>query len=422
MVADGFLDLGALQALDGADSVKDLLGRTQEALAGGVRWMFAVTGLGGRLGRDGLANGNLIGAGVAGFVKSLAKERPDLRIGVIDVCASADPEQIASDIIAEIASRHPQVEVGYDGGSRLGLRPMPAPLPESSAPRLPLGGDSVVLVTGGARGITAAAAVELARRARCHLVLVGRSPLPAPEPPGYAQASDLAGLRRLLIEEGRLHEPRAIESECRRIMAAREVRATLEAIQAAGATCEYHALDVRDTAAFAELIEQLYRRHGCLDLVVHGAGIIEDKWLKDKDRASFDRVFDTKVGPARLLAERLRDDVKAVVLFSSVAGAFGNRGQCDYAAAGDTLDKLAWSLQQRLPGRVVAIDWGPWSGAGMVSDELAREYGRRGIGLIDLREGIESFIREISTSDARDPQVVLMAGEPDAFEPAGSRP
>ncbi|MCB0971950.1 MAG: hypothetical protein KDA97_10630, partial [Acidimicrobiales bacterium] len=50
-----------------------------------------------------------------------------------------------------------------------------------------LGPDAVVVVTGGARGITARVAEGLARANPCTLVLVGRSPLPeGPEDPRTA--------------------------------------------------------------------------------------------------------------------------------------------------------------------------------------------------------------------------------------------
>jgi NAD(P)-dependent dehydrogenase (short-subunit alcohol dehydrogenase family) len=271
-----------------------------------------------------------------------------------------------------------------------------------------------VLITGGARGITAGAAVELARRTGCRLALVGRSALPEAEDPAYAGAADLPALRKLIIAEGRIKDPKSIEAKCRRIMGAREVRRTLDAIRAAGSAFEYHPLDVRDSEAFGRLIDELYARHGRIDGVIHGAGIIEDKLMHDKPRDSFDRVFDTKVSAARVLEARLRDDVRFVVFFSSVSGAFGNRGQTDYAAAGDVLDKLAVELQRRIQGRVVSIDWGPWGGTGMVSDELAREYARQGVGLIPPEEGIDRLFQEIGSASS-DAQVILMAADPSAM-------
>jgi NAD(P)-dependent dehydrogenase (short-subunit alcohol dehydrogenase family) len=100
-----------------------------------------------------------------------------------------------------------------------------------------------------------------------------------------------------------------------------------------------------------------------------------------------------------------------VAFFSSVSGAFGNRGQVDYAAANDALDKLALSLNESIKGRVVSINWGPWGGAGMVSAELEKEYERRGISLIELEKGIEDFLEELEYGAPDDAQVVLMCAD-----------
>jgi NAD(P)-dependent dehydrogenase (short-subunit alcohol dehydrogenase family) len=273
-----------------------------------------------------------------------------------------------------------------------------------------MGPDSVVVVTGGARGITARAAIALAQRYGCRIELVGRSPLPADEDPALASAADARALRGLLAKQdtGTIRAPAEIEQLCARTLADREIRATLAAL---GDRAAYHVVDVR-TPAFGELIDELYRRHGRIDGVIHGAGVIEDKLMRHKTPESFERVFATKLAAARTLVERLRDDVKLVVLFSSISGAFGNRGQADYAAAGDALDKLAWSLQRKISGRVVSIDWGPWSGTGMAAD-LEREYSRRGIGLIDPDRGVEALLAELHRG--REAQVILTATDPRAL-------
>jgi hypothetical protein len=103
----------------------------------------------------------------------------------------------------------------------------------------------------------------------------------------------------------------------------------------------------------------------------------------------------------------VRADIGFVAFFGSVAGAFGNRGQVDYAAANDALDKLAWWLASRIRGRVVSLDWGPWGGTGMVSPELAREYARAGVGLVDPEAGAAAFVDEILAGGGP-AQVVLM--------------
>jgi NAD(P)-dependent dehydrogenase (short-subunit alcohol dehydrogenase family) len=139
--------------------------------------------------------------------------------------------------------------------------------------------------------------------------------------------------------------------------------------------------------------------------------------LVDKTAEDFTRVWETKVNGARALAEAARGDLRFLVLFGSVSGVFGNRGQADYAAANDALDTLARIWTPRACGRVVAVDWGPWAasenGTGMVSAELEREYARRGIGLIEPEDGVACLLAELAAGT--EPQVVYMCAEPDAF-------
>ena len=59
---------------------------------------------------------------------------------------------------------------------------------------------------------------------------------------------------------------------------------------------------------------------------------------------------------------------------------------------------MADHLNHRWPGRVVAVNWGPWD-AGMVSDELRQLYASRGIGMIPIQEGVESLAAELGAAE-----------------------
>jgi NAD(P)-dependent dehydrogenase (short-subunit alcohol dehydrogenase family) len=167
-------------------------------------------------------------------------------------------------------------------------------------------------------------------------------------------------------------------------------------------------VDVRNGDAVRSVVGEIYARHGRLDGVIHGAGVLEDKRMSDKGVESFERVFRTKVDGARHLVSALRPDLGFLVLFASVAGVFGNRGQADYAAANDAMDSLARIWARQFRGRVVAVDWGPWAGAGMVSAELEREYARRGVGLIGVDDGVACLLRELAFGPRDVSQVVYM--------------
>jgi NAD(P)-dependent dehydrogenase (short-subunit alcohol dehydrogenase family) len=274
----------------------------------------------------------------------------------------------------------------------------------------------VVVLTGGARGITARAAIALARTTGCRLELLGRSPLPADEDPRTAAAPDRTALRRALIATGELRTPSEIEAACDRIMAGRDIRSTLQALSEEGVPTAYHAVDVRDGEALGRVFGDIRARHGRIDAIVHGAGVLDDRLARDKTHAGFDRVFATKVDAAAHLFAHLGEDVRLVVLFGSVSGVFGNRGQVDYSAANDALDEIAARFDGVEGRRVISIDWGPWGGTGMVSAELQREYARRGVGLIDPEEGVRALLNEMATLPGEPAQVVVMRAEPEALD------
>jgi NAD(P)-dependent dehydrogenase (short-subunit alcohol dehydrogenase family) len=182
-------------------------------------------------------------------------------------------------------------------------------------------------------------------------------------------------------------------------------------MRAAGAIVEYIQLNVRDEVAFGGLIDEIYRVYGRLDGVIHGAGIIEDKLLKEKTPESFERVLSTKVDSAFVLSRKLQpESLKFLAFFSSVSGRFGNKGQGDYAVANEVLNKLAIYLDRRWPARVISINWGPWDGAGMVTPALRHEFSRRGISMIPVPIGRQRFVEELRYGRKGEVEV-LICGE-----------
>ncbi|WP_165252314.1 type I polyketide synthase [Paludisphaera soli] len=362
--------------------------------------------------------------GIAGFLKSLAHEWPAIRVKAVDL-PPADPDVVADWLLDELMADDRLVEIGYRDGRRTILDLIPAPLPAGLG-GLPIDSESVVLVTGGARGITARAAIALMEAAPCRLVVVGRTPPPTgPESAETSGIEEPKALRRAILEQFRVAGRQAVlaevEDRCRRLRLEREVRANLERLAKARARVEYAACDVRDAEAFGTLIDATYRAHGRIDGVIHGAGVIEDRLVKDKTLESFRRVIEAKAGSARTLAERLRlDSLRFLVFFSSVSGRFGNRGQADYAAASEVLNKLAQDLDRRCPGRVVSINWGPWLETGMVSPEVQRQFADRGVVLIPPDVGCGMLLDELRSG--RKGEVEVLIGGAGGMGPSSDAP
>lgn len=347
--------------------------------------------------------------GYSGFFKSLDKEYEHTTCRTINLANKLSPEKIAAIALDEILHPEGPAEVTYLNGLRQSLEPVHAPLTIGAASDIHLTKQSVVLVFGGAQGITAELMIRFSKEYPCHYILVGRSADPRKllqENLVHLKTKD--EIRQHLVAQGELKKPADIEKRAAEIHKHNQILNTLTALEHNGATVSYHSLDLRNEAALRAFMNQVYKEYGRIDGVVHGAGLLEDKLFHQKTPESFERVFSTKVTPLRVLAEHLNADTQFVILFSSVASVYGNRGQTDYAAANSVMDRYARVLKQQLKAKVMAINWGPWKGTGMVSPSLEKEYERRGIALIPLGDGMETFIDELKYGN--ESQVVIMAG------------
>ncbi|HIE72093.1 MAG TPA: hypothetical protein EYP98_19040 [Planctomycetes bacterium] len=65
---------------------------------------------------------------------------------------------------------------------------------------------------------------------------------------------------------------------------------------------------------------------------------------------------------------------------------------------------------------MLSINWGPWAGGGMVTEELQREFARRGLGLISPETGVQRLLAELNRPDATAFQVLLMQGLPSGVD------
>jgi NAD(P)-dependent dehydrogenase (short-subunit alcohol dehydrogenase family) len=347
-------------------------------------------------------------AGAAAVVKTAGREWAAETVCVIVEEATAAAEAVAD----ELASGGGEREVRRGAVRKVRTRVDEAPAGPARA--LPSG---PWIVSGGARGVTAACCVALAEEGMRQVVLLGRSPL-ADEPVECKDALDEAGLKRALLAlaPGKPDLP-AVARQAREILAQREVRGTLQALEAAGCHARYASVDVTDAEAVRVLVDETRASWGPIRGVVHAAGVLADKRLGEKTPAQFQSVLRTKMdGAEALMAACSEDPLEVLCFFSSVAAHSGNPGQSDYAAANAMLDHWA-TTEAAVRGatcRVVSVAWGPWDG-GMVNAALAKHFTARGVGLIPLADGAQALVRELELGC--DPQVIVGCGLDDGDAP-----
>jgi len=272
--------------------------------------------------------------------------------------------------------------------------------------------DSVLLFTGGAKGITARCALALAQQLPCTYLLMGRSQLK--DEPEWADGIDgEAPLKQAAVEmlriAGEQPAPQAVERLYQQVIGSREIRHTLSQLRSYGATADYLVADVTDCETVQAQIQAAQRQYGLISGLIHGAGRLADKRIERKTLQDFQAVYDTKVaGLENVMSSLDPANLRLLVLFSSVAGAFGNLGQTDYAMANESLNKFSHQFQHQYPHcRVLSLNWGPWE-SGMVKAELKKAFSARGIELISEEEGAALFTREVlAKKKPPSPQIVI---------------
>lgn len=340
--------------------------------------------------------------GLEGLTRTLRREWPEVSAACWTLL-----ENVSGEVIAGwLASVSEDLWISPDGTARrAALGPLAAPRP------LPTAEHRLWLVTGGARGVTASCAIEVARRSGGTYLLAGRS-AETPWPADVPQTADLKTLRGLMasaaVKRGEKPSLAAIDKAARAAIAGLEIRATLAEIRAAGAEAHYLQMDTSDAASVDAALSTIAQRFGQITGLIHGAGIIADRLVEEKTEAEIRRVLATKAeGLFHILSRIDRTALRHVGLFSSASAFFGNRGQSDYAMANAILANAGRALRAELPAAQVKVfDWGPWEG-GMVDATLASHFRQQGVPLIPLAEGARIFAHELLAGDAADVELVV---------------
>ncbi|MDX2710144.1 SDR family NAD(P)-dependent oxidoreductase, partial [Streptomyces sp. PA03-6a] len=262
-------------------------------------------------------------AQVWGFGRVVALEHPSMWGGLVDMPTSVD-DRVLDNLVAVLAGAEDQVAIRTDGV--YARRLTHAPAARAGHGWKPRG---TVLITGGTGGLGGHVARWLAQVDEVErIVLASRSGLGA------------TGAREIVSELAALGVDVVVES-----------------------------CDVTDRDAMESLIEACPP-----DAVVHAAGIPGSfQSVAELDPLEFEAELSAKVMGAAHLHELLTGrTLDAFVLFSSIAGIWGSAGQAAYATANSFLDALAeYRHAQNLPA--LAVAWGPWEGAGMLSDSERKE-------------------------------------------------
>ena len=133
------------------------------------------------------------------------------------------------------------------------------------------------------------------------------------------------------------------------------------AVRGLGAECRAVRVDVRNPEDLEALFGEARQGYGGVDVLVNNAGVTDDGLLMRMSEESWDRVVETNLKGA-FLATRLalrymtRQRWGRIVNITSVAGVMGNAGQANYAAAKAGVIGFTRAVAREVAARGVTVN------------------------------------------------------------------
>jgi enediyne polyketide synthase len=316
-------------------------------------------------------------AGCVALASALHLERADLRVRVIDLPVTMAVETMTDCCLVELESEGRFSAAGYDrhGGRRI-LRPVVSVPAEYTKREIDWSPDDVILVTGGAKGITAECAAAAARAVGAQLALLGSSPLPQ-----------------------KSNNPES------------EIHRTLERLANEGIRARYYSVDITQAQAVNATVDAIRRHQGRVWGVIHGAGLNRPRPVASVSSAEALAEIAPKVLGLFHIWNALKDQPPALIVgLSSIIGVTGMPGNAWYGFANETMDILLQAIAAEQPATSVQSAafsiWGE-TGMGARMGSVGR-LAHMGIDAIPTAEGTRRFV-ELFTSEPNSSVVVVTA-------------
>ena len=333
--------------------------------------------------------GRLLTEGMLGLFLSAAQEYPSVQFRTLEIEKDTDLRMALQNALDRAC---PVVEMIHRDGKLITSEGHIAPWVFEDSSSLNLCSGDVVVMSGGATGISAHLARGLASL-RPRLVFLGRTFLDpgvnSENPHPHYSASEAVA-----------SDPRAYE-----------IIRTLADLHESGIEATYHTCDVTDPEAVRMVMGEVGERYGKIDGIIHGAGVLRDGLLSQMTPDDFSRVTNVKfLGAWNLFSAAKNAGLRFFVALSSVAAIQGNPGQANYAAANRMMSALIRSLcRENGDVRFKALMLPPVEGAGMADDpEVRALMKQKGVAYIHVNELAGLFCRELCAAPADDNWVMFM--------------
>ena len=302
----------------------------------------------------------LAGSALWGLGRTIALEHPQAWGAQIDL-GNHTPAHAAELLAQELLQSDGEDQVALCADQRLVARLQRAQVSPHTQARIHA--DRAYLITGGLGSLGLRAATWLAEKGAKHLALLSRRKFPERS------------------EWEKLPQDSAWQ----------EAIATLRRLDEAGVQWQIYSVEVSDAERMAEVFATMRETLPPLAGVIHAAGVSSHKTLQALSKEELHEALRAKMQGAWVLHELTRESpLDFFVLYSSISAVWGAKELGHYAAANHFLDALA-HYRRALQLPALSVNWGPWHGGGMASEDYLAQLQRAGIAALPTHEAFAAL-------------------------------
>ncbi len=309
--------------------------------------------------------------GSTAFLCSIHLENPEERIRVMEFGNANDAARILQNIMDEL---HVEKEFSIAAFDRRFIRRIPvlefAETRTFKDRKINWSGKDVVLVTGGARGITAECALAFAMKTGVKLALVGST---------------------ALIDKDE------------------EIQEVLQRYRENSITYRYYACDISEKTCVVDLKKRIEQDLGAITGVIHGAAVNKPRRAEQVILNEAVAEIAPKLLGAINICEALKDNPpKLFVGFASVIGITGMMGNAWYGFSNEILNLLLQQFESLTKTtKVISLAFSLWGEVGMGKRMGSLDaLSKMGILAIPSNTGVEHFMQLVE-KDPGEKQVVV---------------
>jgi acyl transferase domain-containing protein/NAD(P)-dependent dehydrogenase (short-subunit alcohol dehydrogenase family)/acyl-CoA thioesterase FadM len=319
-------------------------------------------------------------ATTSAFLQTLIFERNDIRARSFEVSLACEHTTVAENLLQELTGAQTFAMVGFDTQGQRYQAEMDVSFPSTYTSRgLAWGKADVMLVTGGAKGVTAACATAFAKKNHVKLAILGSSP--------YPKAADENG---------------------------QEMLEHFQRLKAEGIEFKYYTCDVADSAQVEKTVRHIEKDLGVVTAILHGAGKNSPRRTSQVSvELALDEISPKVLGALNLAKHVPAERLKLFVGLTSIIGVQGGPGNAWYGYSNEAVNTFLLDYGKKHANvQIVTLAYGLWDGIGMgVRLNSLKKLKQFGMTALSTEEGVARFL-ELTANTPGAQQVIVTSKMP----------